>query len=191
MIGAILTGQTKTMFSFSTGRQHFELAPSIGVGIKDLFGVFLSAGIIFDANLTMGYDTAGLIAVVQDAAPQSSESAAWLLFRQQHRLYRAADSEPRAGPANRVVPAGVHGAFRSPPCDDHYRRDIRQRRRRIGQHRRLADTCTSIRCIDNLAGSGKVFHLAARSYASADISLTLPTPIPAQISRCFSYNLAL
>src|SRR4029078_2199529 len=56
VLGAILTGQKQTMFSFTTGRQHFELAPSIGVGVKDLFGVFLTAGIIFDAKLTMGYD---------------------------------------------------------------------------------------------------------------------------------------
>jgi hypothetical protein len=66
VIGGILTGQTETMFSFSTGPQHFELAPSIGFGIKDLFGVFLSAGVIFDADLTMEYDTAGLNKLIQD-----------------------------------------------------------------------------------------------------------------------------
>ena len=66
VLGGILTGQAKDMFTFTTGREHFELAPSIGVGIPDVFGVFLSAGIIFDADLTMGYDTAGLIKFVND-----------------------------------------------------------------------------------------------------------------------------
>jgi hypothetical protein len=66
VLGGILTGQARTMFSFSTGREHFELAPSVGVGIKDLLGIFLTAGITFDANLSMGYDTAGLIKFVQD-----------------------------------------------------------------------------------------------------------------------------
>ncbi len=66
VIGGILTGQTQTMFSFTTGREHFELAPSIGFGIQDLFGVFLTAGIMFDADFSIGYDTAGLIKFVQD-----------------------------------------------------------------------------------------------------------------------------
>ena len=66
VLGGILTGQTQTMFSYETGRQHFELAASAGVGIPDLVGIFLKAGIIFDAQLSMGYDTAGLIKFSQD-----------------------------------------------------------------------------------------------------------------------------
>ncbi len=67
VLSGILTGQVKTMFSFTTGREHFELAPSVGFGIPNLFGVFLSAGIVFDADLSMGYDTAGLIQFVNDS----------------------------------------------------------------------------------------------------------------------------
>ena len=35
VIGAILMGQTETMVSFDTGRIHFDLAASVGVGIPD------------------------------------------------------------------------------------------------------------------------------------------------------------
>src|SRR5262249_24549667 len=61
ILAGIRTGQPGDMFTFSTGREHFELAPSIGVGIPGISGIFLKAGIVFDAQLTMGYDTAGLI----------------------------------------------------------------------------------------------------------------------------------
>src|SRR4029078_10313190 len=66
VIGGILTGTAKDMFTFTTGREHFELAPSIGVGIKNILGIFLSAGITFDARFAMGYDTGGLFKLVQD-----------------------------------------------------------------------------------------------------------------------------
>ena len=88
VISGILTGQVRDMFTFTTGRQHFEIAPSIGVGIEGVLGVFLSAGVIFDASFAMGYDTAGLIKLAQ--APQSGPTAARLLLRQQRRHDRAA-----------------------------------------------------------------------------------------------------
>src|SRR5262249_10180093 len=65
LVGTLM-GRPETLFSYSTGRNHFELAASVGVGIPDLFGCFLSAGITFDADLNMGYDTAGLITFARD-----------------------------------------------------------------------------------------------------------------------------
>ena len=43
VIAGILLGRPDTtLFAFSTGRQHFELAPSIGVGIPGVLGIFLT-----------------------------------------------------------------------------------------------------------------------------------------------------
>ncbi len=44
VIGSLLTGQPEVMFSYSTGRQHFDLGASVGFGIPDVLGVFLDAG---------------------------------------------------------------------------------------------------------------------------------------------------
>ena len=33
VLSGILTGQPKDMFTFSTGREHFDLSASVGVGI--------------------------------------------------------------------------------------------------------------------------------------------------------------
>ena len=71
VIGSLLTGQTEIMFSYSTGRQHFELGASFGVGIPGLLGFFLNAGIVFDASLSVGYDTAGLLKFIEDPQPES------------------------------------------------------------------------------------------------------------------------
>ena len=66
MIGKMLLGQDATLFSFTTGVQHVELAPSLAFGIPDVADISIAAGIIFDADLTAGYDTAGLIELAGD-----------------------------------------------------------------------------------------------------------------------------
>jgi hypothetical protein len=50
----------KRCFPSARGSNISSWRPSIGFGIKDMFGGFLTAGIVFDADLTIGYDTAGL-----------------------------------------------------------------------------------------------------------------------------------
>ena len=187
VIGAILTGQIETMFSFSTGRQHFELAPSIGVGIEDLFGVFLKAGMIFDANLSMGYDTAGLIKVVQDP----SHDPAGLL----HGFYFDNSIDAAAPPIPNHAPVRQTGLY------------LQGLMRLSGSviatlsgglyaniDVELVNTDTSPHVyldsmLSNLSGNGKVFKLGGKVYASADISLTFPDPVGPDITL-FHYNLA-
>ena len=185
VVGAILTGQTETMFSFSTGRQHFELAPSIGVGIKDLFGVFLSAGVIFDANLTMGYDTAGLIAVAQNPNDPSK-----LL----HGFYFDNSIDATAPPIPNHPPVRQTGMYLQGLMELsgsviatlsgglHANVDVELVNTDTSNHVHL-DTMLA-----NLGGGGRVFDLSGKVYASADISLTLSTPVGPDITL-FSYNL--
>lgn len=187
VIGAILTGQTKTMFSFTTGRQHFELAPSVGVGIKDLFGVFLSGGIIFDANLSMGYDTAGLIAVVQDPAHSPAKLLHGFYF--DNSIDATAPPIPNHAPVRQTgmylqgfmalsgsVIATLSGGLNANV-------DVELVNTDASPHVYLDTMLT------NLAGKGRAFRLSGKVYASADISLTVPNPVGPDITL-FRYNLA-
>lgn len=187
VIGGILTGQLETMFSFSTGPQHFELAPSISFGIKDLFGVSLTAGITFDADLTMGYDTAGLTKLIND----SDHNPADLL----HGFYFDNSVDPTAPPIPGVP---------SPRKTAVYLQGFAEvsvsavGTLRGGIHANvsveLASTDNSPHValdsmIQNLAGGGKVFNASGAVYATAEFDITLDTVIGPDITL-FSYELA-
>ncbi len=186
VIGGILTGQTETMFSFSTGPQHFELAPSIGFGIKDLFGVFLTAGIMFDADLTMGYDTAGLTKLFND----SSHNPADLL----HGFYFDNSVDPTAPPIPNVpsprktavylqgfaeVSASAVGTLRG---GIHANVSIELASADNSPHVPLDSM------IQNLAGGSKAFNASGALYASAQFDVTLDTVVGPNITL-FSYEL--
>ncbi len=185
VIGAILTNQTETMFSFTTGRQHFELAPVVGFGIPDVFGLFLSAGIIFDANLTMGYDTAGLIAFSQDPNDVSK-----LL----HGFYFDNSIDATAPPIPNHSPVRQTGLYLQGLMELsasagvtvsgglYANIDVELVNTDSSPHVHL-DTMLA-----NLGSGGKVFKLSGKVYASADISLTIPDPIGPDITL-FHYNL--
>ena len=187
VIVGMLSGNVETMFSFSTGRQHFELAPSIGVGIPGILGVFLSAGVVFDANLTMGYDTAGLIAYAADpsrpehllhgfyfdnsidtSVPTSSTQPpirhTGLYLHGQMEL----QGDILLGHVTGGLYADVSVELANPSAFPHvYLDDI----------------------VTNLGAGSKVFKLSGKVYASADISVELPIPFGPDITL-FEMNLA-
>jgi uncharacterized repeat protein (TIGR01451 family) len=188
VIAGILLGQPDTtLFSFSTGRQHFELAASPGVGIPGVLGIFLDAGIIFDANLTMGYDTAGLLAYAQNPA-----NVGKLL----HGFYfdNSIDTSiPRvpSGPQIRKTGLYLNGEMKLKAdallahASGGLAADIKIElvNTDATNHVHL-DTM-----IGNLTSGGKVFKLGGRLYAAADLSLELPNPIGPNITL-YSFNLA-
>ncbi len=186
VIGGILTGQTETMFSFSTGPQHFELAPSIGFGIKDLFGVFLTAGITFDADLTMGYDTNGLLKLFNDPTHNPAD----LL----HGFYFDNSVDPTAPPIPGVPSPrktalylqGVAGFSVSAgvTLDGGLHATV---------NIELASTDSSPHValdsmIQNLASGAKAFNASGQLFATADIKAALDTVVGPNITL-FSYNL--
>ncbi len=186
VIGGILTGQTQTMFSFSTGREHFELAPSIGFGIKDLFGVFLTAGIVFDADFTMGYDTAGLTKFVQDPQHKAQD----LL----HGFYFDNSVDTTDAPIPNVPSPKMTGLYLQGFAEVSGSAVVTLSG---GIYANLSvelvstDNSTHVvldSMISNLAGNSKVFKLSGKVYASAQIELTIPDPIGPDITL-FSYNL--
>ena len=136
VIFGMLTGQTKDMFTFSTGREHFELSAGVGFGIPDVLGIFLNAGMVFDADLTMGYDTAGLTKFIQDSRPQPGRFAARFLFRQQHRHHRSVGAECPQSAQNGIVSVGF-SRYTSQRGGDTDRRFIWQHRCGTGRHRQL------------------------------------------------------
>ena len=188
VIGAILTGQIATMFSFSTGRQHFELAPSIGVGIKDLFGIFLSAGVVFDANLTMGYDTAGLI----DYAAHSTEPQRLLHgFYFDNSIDTSVPPSPGPNPPTiRQTGLYLHGLMELSASAIVTVSGGLYANLSVELHSTDASSHVHLdSMISNLANGAKVFDLHGKLYASADLSLTFPNPLGPDITL-FSFNLA-
>lgn len=184
VIGAILTGQTAAIFSYSTGRQHFDLAASVGVGIEDLIGIFLSAGIVFDANLTMGYDTAGLIKLAQTHQPTD------LL----HGFYFD-NSVDTSGPPIPNVPDPRKTAL--------YLQGFMELKAsaivtlsgglyaNVSVELASTDSSSHVHLdsmVQNLAAGAKVFDLGGQIYAAASIELTLPNPVGPDITF-FSYEL--
>jgi hypothetical protein len=188
VIAGILLGQPDTtLFSFSTGRQHFELAPSLGVGIPGVLGIFLSAGIIFDANLTMGYDTAGLLAYAQDP-----NNAGKLL----HGFYFDNSIDTSVPPVEGRPPVRKTGLYLQGQME--LKADALLARASGGLYANiiveLVNTDATNRVhldtmIGNLTSGGKVFKLGGKLYASADVSLELSLPIGPDITL-FSFNLA-
>ena len=187
VIAGILLGQPDTtLFSFSTGRQHFELSPSIGVGIPGVLGIFLKAGITFDANLTMGYDTAGLLAYAQNP------SAGKLLhgFYFDNSIDTSIPPKPNT-PAIRKTGLYLQGlmelkadAILAHASGGLYANITVELANTDATNHVHLDTM-----IGNLASGGKVFKLGGKLYASADISLELSLPIGPDITL-FSFNLA-
>ncbi len=187
VIGGILTGQTQTMFSFSTGREHFELAPSIGFGIKDLFGVFLTAGIVFDADFTMGYDTAGLTKFVQDPQHKAEDLLHGFYFDnsidttdapipnvpspKRTGLYLQGFAEVSAS-AVITVTGGIYA--------------------NVSVELVSTDNSTHVALdsmISNLTGNSKVFKLSGQVYAKATLEVTFDTIVGPNITL-FSYDLS-
>lgn len=187
VLGGILTGQARTMFSFSTGREHFELAPSVGVGIKDLLGIFLTAGITFDANLSMGYDTAGLIKFVQDPLKRPEDLLHGFYFDnsidtsgppvpnvsnpKKTALYLQGFAELSASAVVTIsggLYANLNVELASPDNSSHVYLDT---------------------IIQNIGNNAKAFNFAGQLYAAAQIELTFPTVVGPDITL-FSYELA-
>ena len=184
VIGAILTGGTESIFSYSTGRQHFDLGASIGVGIEDIFGIFLAAGIVFDANLTMGYDTAGLVKVAQtgdiedllhgfyfdNSVDTSGPPVPNVPDPRKTGLYVQGFMELKAS-AIVTISGGLYAnlsvELASTDSSSHVHLDS---------------------MIQNLASGSKVFDLGGQIYAAATIELTLPNPIGPDIT-IFEYEL--
>jgi hypothetical protein len=188
VIAGILLGQPDTtLFSFSTGRQHFELAPSIGVGIPGVLGIFLDAGIIFDANLTMGYDTAGLLAYAQNPG-----NVGKLLhgFYFDNSVDTTVPPIPN-GPAIRKTGLYLSGLME-------LKADALLAHASGGLYANIivglvnTDATNHVHLdtmIGNLTSGGKVFNLGGKLYASADLSLELSLPVGPDITL-FSFNLA-
>jgi hypothetical protein len=190
VIVGILTGQTKDMFSFSTGREHFELAPSVGFGIPDVLGVFLSAGIVFDADLTMGYDTAGLIKFTQDPNANPEDLLHGFYFddgidttdppvpdvpnprNTAIYLHGFAELEISFGP---TVRGGLYGDLSFELADPNPGA--------ASSHVYLDDM------ISNLASGGQVLKASGELYADASIDITIPDPIGPDITL-FKYHIA-
>ena len=187
IIGGILTGQAQTMFSFSTGREHFELAPSIGFGIPDLFGVFLTAGITLDADFSVGYDTAGLIKFVQDPLHKAEDLLHGFYFDnsiddsgppipnvsspRKTAFYLQGFAEISAS-AVVTVSGGIYANV-----------SIELVNQDNSSHVYL-DTM-----LQNISSPANVFNASGKLYASASIELTIPNPIGPNITL-FSYELA-
>jgi hypothetical protein len=190
VIVGLLTGQTKDMFTFSTGRQHFELAPSVGFGIPDVLGVFLSAGIVFDADLTMGYDTAGLIKFVQDPNKNPEDLLHGFYFdngidttdppvpdvpdprNTAIYLHGFAELEISFGP---TVSGGLYGDLSFELADPNPGA--------ASSHVYLDDM------ISSLASGGQILKASGDLYADASISLVIPDPIGPDITL-FKYHIA-
>lgn len=187
VIGGILTGQTETMFSFSTGPQHFELAPSISFGIKDLFGVSITAGIIFDADLTMGYDTAGLTKLIQDPDHNPADLLHGFYF--DNSIDTTAPPIPNV-PSPRKTAVYLQGfAEVSLSAGLTISGGIYAN---ISVELASADNSPHVALdsmIENLASKSKVFNASGALYASSRIELTLSAPEGPSITL-FSYQLA-
>ncbi|MGD9635611.1 MAG: putative Ig domain-containing protein [Pirellulales bacterium] len=187
VIGGILTGQARDMFTFTTGREHFELAPSIGFGIPDLFGVFLTAGITLDANFSVGYDTAGLIKLFQDPLHKPEDLLHGFYFDnsidtsgppipnvaspRKTAFYLEGFAEISAS-AVVTVSGGIHANV-----------SIELVNQDNSSHVYL-DTM-----LQNIGSPANVFNASGKLYASASIELTIPNPVGPNITL-FSYELA-
>ena len=187
IVGGILTGQAQTMFSFTTGREHFELAPSIGFGIPDLFGVFLTAGITLDADFSVGYDTAGLIKFVQDPLHQPEDLLHGFYFDnsidnsgppipnvsspRKTAFYLQGFAEISAS-AVVTVSGGIYANV-----------SIELVNQDDSSHVYL-DTM-----LQNIGSPANVFNASGKLYAAASIEVTIPNPVGPNITL-FSYELA-
>jgi hypothetical protein len=186
VIFGMLTGQTKDMFTFSTGREHFELSAGVGFGIPDVLGIFLNAGMVFDADLSIGYDTAGLIKFIQD----SSHNPVDLL----HGFYFDNSIDTTDQPVPNVPHPRKTALYLSGSLDLQASAGVTLTGGLFGNIAvELADTDNSNHVhlddmINNIASKAKVFNFTGKLYAAATISLTLPDPIGPDITL-FSYTL--
>ena len=184
VLGGILTGQLENMFSFSTGREHFDLQASVGFGIPDLLGIFLSGGMVFDADFTMGYDTAGLTKFIQDQNPAdllhgfyfdnsvdtTDQPVPNVPDPRKTALYLSGFME-LSGSLIATLSGGLYGniamELASTDNSDHVHLD---------------------EMINNLSSPAKVFKFSGKLYASAQIGITLDTEVGPNITL-FSYSL--
>ena len=187
VIGSLLTGQTEVMFSYSTGRQHFELGASYGVGIPNLLGFFLNAGIMFDASLSVGYDTAGLLKFIQDPLKRPAD----LL----HGFY-IDNSIDNTGPPIPNVPNPRKSALYLQGHADVSASAVVTLSGGLYADIafELASNSNSTHVylddiITNLSNNVKVFNPSGRLYAAANIELTFSTPVGPDITL-FKYALS-
>jgi hypothetical protein len=188
VIAGILLGQPDTtLFSFSTGRQHFELAASPGVGIPGVLGLFLDAGIIFDANLTMGYDTAGLLAYAQNPGNVGKFLHG---FYFDNSIDTSIPQVPN-GPEIRKTGLYLNGlmALKADALLAHASGGLYANLKVELANTEATNHVHLDTMIGNLTSGGKVFQLGGKLYASADLSLGLELPIGPDITL-FSFNLA-
>ncbi len=187
VIGGILTGQTRDMFTFTTGREHFELAPSIGFGIPDVFGVFLTAGITLDADFSVGYDTAGLIKFAQDPLYQPEDLLHGFYF--DNSIDDSGPPIPNVASPRKAAfylqgfAAVSASAVATVSGGIHANVAIELVNQDNSPHVYL-DTM-----LQNINGPTSVFNASGQLYASASIELTIPNPIGPNITL-FSYELA-
>ena len=185
VVGSLLTGQPEVMFSYATGRQHFELGASYGVGIPDLLGFFLNAGIVFDASISVGYDTAGLLKFIQNGQPEA------LL----HGFY-IDNSIDNSGPAIPNVPNPRKSALYLQGHADMSASAIVTLSGGLYADIsfELASNSNSTHVylddiITNLSNNVKVFNPSGRLYAAATIELTFDAPVGPDIT-VFKYKLS-
>ncbi len=186
VLSGILTGQPKDMFTYSTGREHFDLSASIGVGIPDVLGVFLSAGIVFDADFSMGYDTAGLIKFFQDPGKNPEDLLHGFYF--DNGIDTTDASIPNV-PQPRDTAVYLHGYMElegsaGATLAGGLYADL-------NYELASADTSSHVyldSMIQDLASHGKVFNATGKFYAAASVSLTLPNPVGPDITL-FDYKL--
>ncbi len=190
VIVGLLTGQVKDMFSYSTGREYEKLAPTEGFGIPDVFGVFLSAGIIFDADLTMGYDTAGLIKFTQDPNANPEDLLHGFYFdngidttdppvpdvpdprNTAIYLHGLAELSVSFGP---TVRGGLYGDLSFELADPNASA--------ASSHVYLDDM------ISSLSSGDQILKASGELYADASIDITIPNPIGPDITL-FKYDIA-
>jgi hypothetical protein len=185
VIGSLLTGQTEIMFSYSTGRQHFKLGVSDGVGIPNLLGFFLNAGVVFDASLSVGYDTQGLLKFIQDQRPEDLLHGFYIDNSidntglpipnvpnpRKSSLYLQGYADISAS-AVVTVSGGLYADIAFELASNS-----------VSTHVYLDDIITS------LSNNVKVFNPSGRLYAAANIELTVPNPVGPDITL-FKYALS-
>ncbi len=186
VIGAILTGQTETMFSFSTGRQHFEhcaehrrrhqgFVRGVSVGghhLRRQSDDGLRHGRADRGCAESQHDPSKLLhgfyfdnSIDATAPPIPNHLAV-----RQTGLYLQGLMELSAS-AGVTIAGGLYANV-----------TVELVNTDSSSHVHLDTMLT------NLSGGGKVFNLSGKVYASADLELTLPDPIGPDITL-FSFNL--
>jgi N-acetylneuraminic acid mutarotase len=192
VIPAILLGQQTDLFTYDTGPLDINLAPTFGINLGVL-GVYFQAGLLLHARLKVGYDTQGLINLLNDP----SHSAADLL----DGFYIDNSVDTSVKPYNDVVTGQNNIQAHTTGL---YLEGLMQVAAEAGA--KLSggiyadvsisldntDQSTRVRLdtmIHNLVNDPScVFDVAGKIYVTADVSLVIPNPLGEDITL-FDYNL--